>query len=68
MRYFSLIQNIFLSVSMAFVPVMFAKTGSYMTVFLVLVVFIPILLILLQFNNKTFDPERQEMSEEGQPH
>jgi sugar phosphate permease len=64
-RYFNLINAIFISISMAYVPVMYAKWGSYRPVFLSLLVFAVIAIIALKFTQKTYDPERLEFIEEG---
>jgi MFS family permease len=64
-RYFNIINAIFISVSMAFVPVMYHKWGSYRPVFLFTLVFAAIAVVALLFTQKTYDPERQEMIEEG---
>jgi sugar phosphate permease len=65
-RYFNIINSIFISISMAYVPVMYAKFGSYRPVFLSVLIFAAIAVIALLFTQKTYDPERQEFIEEGQ--
>jgi sugar phosphate permease len=64
-RYFNIINTVFISISMAYVPVMYAKLGSYKPVFFSLLIFVAIALVALKFTQKTFDPERQEFIDEG---
>jgi MFS family permease len=64
-RYHSLVNMFFVSLSMAYVPVMRGVLGSYRPVFLSMIVFAVIGIILLKFTQVSFDPERQEMIEEG---
>jgi sugar phosphate permease len=64
-RYFNLVYMFSLSISMAYVPVMYSKFGAYKPVFLSLIIFAVIGILLLKFTQKTFDPERQEFIEEG---
>ncbi|MGR5144834.1 MFS transporter [Photobacterium sp. DNB23_23_1] len=56
-RYFHMVNGVFLSISMAYVPVMYSIWGSYRPVFLSLIGFIAITLIALRIAGKTFDPE-----------
>jgi MFS family permease len=64
-RYSSIVYNIFASVAMAYVPVMYARWGNYKPVFLSMIVFAVLGIILLFFTQKTYDPERQKFIEEG---
>jgi OFA family oxalate/formate antiporter-like MFS transporter len=64
-RYFNIINGVFVSISMAYVPVMYAQFGSYRPVFLSTLIFGVIAIIALKFTQKTYDPERQEFIEEG---
>ena len=63
-RYFHVVNAVFLSISMAYVPVMFSIWGSYKPVFLSLLVFIVLILIALAFCRRTFDPERQAIMDQ----
>jgi sugar phosphate permease len=67
-RYVSLVNMFFISVSMAYVPVMREVWGSYKPVFLSTIIFAVIAIICLKFTQTSFDPERQEMIEEGKIH
>jgi sugar phosphate permease len=67
-RYVQIVNSLFISISMAYVPVMHGIFGSYKPVFLSLLVFPVIILILLIFTQKSFDPERLEMIEKGKIH
>lgn len=62
-RYFHVVNAVFLSISMAYVPVMYNILGSYKPVFLSLIIFIVITLIALRFTDKTFDPENKKSEE-----
>jgi sugar phosphate permease len=64
-RYVQVLNMVGVSISMAYVPVMFGVWGSYKPVFLSLIIFAVIGIVLLKFTQVTFDPERQEMIEEG---
>jgi sugar phosphate permease len=66
-RYFHVVNAVFLSISMAYVPVMHNILGSYKPVFLSLIVFIVITLISLAFCRNTYDSERPEFRETIQP-
>jgi uncharacterized membrane protein len=67
-RYVQIVNSLFISISMAYVPVMHGIFGSYKPVFLSLLIFPVIILILLIFTQKSFDPERLEMIEKGKIH
>lgn len=65
-RYFHVVNAVFLSLSMAYVPVMYSIWGSYKPVFLSLIIFIAITLVSLKLAEKTFDPERIKSEEESE--